>query len=173
VGIVAHALLRRVSEDGPGAWDAPRLEQAWRTARGALHGSGILAGELEDATAAVCDAVNHTLADPRGQWLLDPHHPQARSEYALSGVVDGVLVHGVVDRTFVDVDGVRWIVDYKTGTHGGGSLDEFLDREQDRYQVQLERYATLMQALDPRPTRLALYFPAVGGWRAWTAESAP
>jgi ATP-dependent exoDNAse (exonuclease V) beta subunit len=85
-------------------------------------------------------------------------------------VVDGVLVHGVVDRTFVDGDGVRWIVDYKTGTHGGGSLDEFLDREQLRYRDQLHQYALLMQALDPRPTRLALYFPAMGGWRAWNAD---
>jgi len=34
---------------------------------------------------------------------------------------------------------VRWIVDYKTGTHEGGDLEEFLDREQERCRAQLER----------------------------------
>jgi hypothetical protein len=62
---------------------------------------------------------------------------------------------------------VRWIVDYKTGQHSGGGVDEFLDREQQRYRAQLEGYATLLQALDPRPIRLALYFPAMAAWREW------
>ena len=51
------------------------------------------------------------------------------------------LVRVVIDRSFVDAAGVRWIVDYKTSRHEGAGLDEFLDREQERYRPQLERYA--------------------------------
>ena len=50
----------------------------------------------------------------------------------------------------------------------------FLDREVERYRPQLERYARIMQALDPQPVMLALYFPLVdGGWRAWPYDAAP
>ena len=76
----------------------------------------------------------------------------------------------MIDRTFVDEQGVRWIVDYKTGVHGGGGLDTFLDREQERYREQLEGYAALMRLKAPGPIRLGLYFPAIPGWRQWDYE---
>ena len=72
-----------------------------------------------------------------------------------------------LDRTFINENGVRWIVDYKTGTHESGDLEEFLDREQERYRKQLERYAMLMRILDNRPLKLGLYFLFLKGWREW------
>ena len=52
----------------------------------------------------------------------------------------------------------------------GGDIAAFLDREVERYRGQLERYARVVRALDPRPIRLALYYPRVDeGWRAWDA----
>jgi ATP-dependent helicase/nuclease subunit A len=75
-----------------------------------------------------------------------------------------------LDRTFV-ADGVRWIVDYKTGSHAGGDPEGFLDRERERYRAQLERYAAFVRALDPQPIRVALYFPLVAdGWRDWAYD---
>ncbi len=107
------------------------------------------------------------LADARGRWLFDPAHAEAASEWALAGIDDGAIVHVTLDRTFV-ADGVRWIVDFKTGRHEGGDPTAFLDREQERYRAQLERYARIVRALDPRPIRLALYYPLVdAGWREW------
>jgi ATP-dependent exoDNAse (exonuclease V) beta subunit len=73
----------------------------------------------------------------------------------------------VIDRSFVDEEGKRWIVDYKTSSHEGAGLDEFLDRELDRYRPQLERYAELVARLGPEPIWLGLYFPLLGGWREW------
>jgi ATP-dependent exoDNAse (exonuclease V) beta subunit len=78
------------------------------------------------------------------------------------------IVNVIVDRTFVDADGTRWIVDYKTGTHEGADVEAFLDREQERYRGQLEQYAALLRVLDPRPIRLGLYFPLLNGWREWS-----
>ena len=86
-------------------------------------------------------------------------------------MIEGAIVHVAVDRTFVDEQGTRWIVDYKTGTHEGGSTEAFLDREQERYRAQLERYATLLHNLDGRPVRMALYFPLLQAWRDWGADS--
>jgi ATP-dependent exoDNAse (exonuclease V) beta subunit len=82
-------------------------------------------------------------------------------------VLDGKLVDIVIDRTFVDEQGVRWIVDYKTGMHEGGDLQAFLDSEQARYREQLERYAALLRQTGAQPIRVALYFPLLRGWREW------
>ena len=59
----------------------------------------------------------------------------------------------------IDDDGTHWIVDYKTSTHEGGSLEGFLAAEADRYREQLARYAALYRAYSAADVRCALYFP--------------
>ena len=58
---------------------------------------------------------------------------------------------------------MRWIVDYKTSSHEGAGLEEFLDRERERYAPQLERYAALMQPLGDEPDAGRPVFPAALG----------
>ena len=62
---------------------------------------------------------------------------------------------------------MRWIVDYKTSSHEGAGLEDFLDQQRERYAPQLERYAALMQALGDEPVRVGLYFPLLSAWREW------
>ena len=76
----------------------------------------------------------------------------------MTGVVDGELVTGVIDRVRVD-DGEHWIVDYKTSSHEGGDLEGFLAAESARYRSQLSRYRTLYEAWSGETPRAALYFP--------------
>ena len=98
------------------------------------------------------------------KWLLSPDHRDARSEWRLTGPVDGTVRNVVIDRTFVDA-GVRWVIDYKTSTHAGGGLDLFLDNELERYRPQLQMYRELASRLGPEPVRAALYFPWLGRLR--------
>ncbi len=172
VGTVIHRGLLELSREGTERWNAPRLaarRPAWQSM---LAGLGIPDVEMPAALARVEEALQRVVADPRGRWLLDPAHASARSEFALTGVDDGAVVNVIIDRSFVDEDGVRWIVDYKSGRHAGGRSDDFLDREQTRYREQLERYGRLMSAMEARPIRLGLYFPALGGWREWPLAAA-
>jgi hypothetical protein len=75
----------------------------------------------------------------------------------------------VIDRTFI-VEGVRWIIDYKTGSREGGDPDAFLDNEKIRYKEKMDRYAKIFRAFDPTlPVKLGLYFPLMNGWREWEA----
>jgi ATP-dependent exoDNAse (exonuclease V) beta subunit len=84
----------------------------------------------------------------------------------LTAVIEGQVRHLVIDRTFVDEEGTRWVIDYKTGVHSGGSVETFLDEEEKRYHGQLQAYATAFRKLEDRPVRAALYFPLIdGGWR--------
>jgi len=80
---------------------------------------------------------------------------------------DGRLETGVIDRTFVDDAGVRWIVDYKTSRHSGADVDAFLEQERQRYAPQLDRYAGLMGGLETRRVKVALYFPLLKRLVEW------
>ena len=169
LGTVVHRYLQRIAEEGAARWDAARVAVLRPVLNAALRAEGVPAAELAQAGLRVGEALRGVLADERGRWILDSTHAEAKSELRLSAHLDGQVVHVALDRTFVDAQGTRWIVDYKTGTHEGGDLEAFLDREQERYREQLERYAKIIAGLDPRPVRLALYFPLLRAWREWAA----
>ncbi|TXF10662.1 UvrD-helicase domain-containing protein [Pelomicrobium methylotrophicum] len=166
VGTVVHRWLQRIGQDALEGWSEARVRELRPRFRAELLRLGVRGDELDSATDRVVTALVQTLADERGRWLLGPHR-EARCEYRLTGLLDGELVDIAIDRTFVDAQGVRWIVDYKTGVHLGGSVDEFLDREQERYAAQLEKYARLLSLVERAPIRRGLYFPLLKGWREW------
>ena len=169
IGTVAHRMLAQIGRDGLVAWNAERVAVSRRSIERQLAHEGVPRPEMTLAADAVVDVLARLQRDRRGRWLFDPMHAEAASERALAGDDGGRVVHVTLDRTFV-AEGVRWIVDFKTGPHEGGEVGAFLDREVERYRDQLERYARIVRALDPRPIRLALYYPRVDdGWRAWDA----
>ncbi|MFL6575120.1 MAG: PD-(D/E)XK nuclease family protein, partial [Povalibacter sp.] len=129
---------------------------------------GVPADRSEAACDRVIAALERTLADERGRWVLGMTSDtrEAASELALSGVIADRIIEGVIDRTFIDAEDTRWIVDFKTSTHEGGGLEEFLDQEVIRYLPQLTRYATLMRRYRPgERIKAALYFPLLKAWR--------
>lgn len=170
IGSVVHALLQRIGEEGVAQWSPQRIDELQPYIRNALLREGIAAAELEYAAARVGEALSQTLNDERGRWILDASHQDARCEYAISGVLDGQVVRAIMDRSFIDAEGVRWIIDYKTGSREGGDVEGFLDSEQKRYAAQLNTYAGLMRLRESAPIRLALYFPLMCAWREWGDE---
>ena len=168
VGTVVHRELQRLARGDVGpSPDDPRTLARFSTELGEL---GVPADRRPAAAVRVLEAVTRARADERGRWLLETAHREAASELALSGRVDGELIDVIIDRTFIDGDGTRWIVDYKTGTHEGAGLEAFLDSEQTCYRPQLERYARLVRHLGPEPVRVGLYFPLLAAWREWSPE---
>ena len=133
-----------------------------------LLAEGLSGAALERAMERCAAARSRVLASERACWLLSGRHGEAHSEWALSSMQNGMASHHIIDRSFVDADGVRWIVDYKTGEHGGGDVETFLKAEIQRHRPQLERYAGLLRAMEERPLRLGPYFPIIDGRRAFT-----
>jgi ATP-dependent exoDNAse (exonuclease V) beta subunit len=170
-GTALHGLMQRIAREGLGAWSDAAVRSRRSLYRSVLANLGVPPGELTKAAERVETALLRMLHDPKGRWVLD-RHSEDECELPITGLVGGKLLETVIDRTFVDENGVRWIIDYKTGSHEGGNLETFLDKEQERYREQLERYARLMIQRDSRPIRLALYFPLLGGWREWPAPAA-
>ncbi|MBI3993146.1 MAG: UvrD-helicase domain-containing protein, partial [Candidatus Lambdaproteobacteria bacterium] len=173
VGTVVHRTLQQIGRDGLAQWDAAGLAARRPALGSALRQLGLPQDALPNALQRVVTALQHALADTRGCWVLGPQQ-DARSELALSATLDGEIRHVKLDRTFIDEQGTRWIVDYKVGGHESTDVDAFLDREQERYREQLERYARIVGQWEPgRPIRLGLYFPLLRGWREWAAPEAP
>ncbi|MBI1898119.1 MAG: UvrD-helicase domain-containing protein [Acidobacteria bacterium] len=166
VGTAVHRILQRIGAEGLDAWPAARVAAECGKARYVLAQLGVSEEEIDDATESVRRAVEQTLRDERGRWILAAHR-EAACEQALTGCAGAALDHAVIDRTFIDEAGVRWIIDYKTGTHEGADINRFLNQEQRRYRQQMDRYASLFARLETRPVRCGLYFPLVAGWREW------
>ncbi|MFZ1729786.1 MAG: UvrD-helicase domain-containing protein [Bacteroidota bacterium] len=162
-GVVVHALLHRVAVEGKLFWRNVGDEERRAMLRAMFVDAGLLQPE-KDVLERASSAIDRVLADEKGRWILD-RHEHAECELALTGY-DGESILGVrIDRTFVTADGVRWIVDYKTSSHEGADLEEFLAGQEKLYRPQLERYARMMKVWDGRPVRAALYYPLLQRWR--------
>jgi ATP-dependent exoDNAse (exonuclease V) beta subunit len=166
IGTLVHRCIRSIAGLGIDQWGADRIRACSNRFRQSLRELGVPVFELDDACRRVETALLNFIKDERGQWLLADHELQ-KNEFAVSGILGGRVVNIIVDRTFVDQDGIRWIVDYKTSSHEGTDIEGFLDLQQERYRQQLEKYGALFSKLEERPIRLGLYFPLLGGWREW------
>ncbi len=148
IGTLTHRLLAQIAREGIALWPPERISGV----------RPVLVRALDFAEGAdrVIDALTRTIADSRGRWILSGH-AEARCEHAITVVKGGEVRRIVIDRTFVDENGTRWIVDFKTGDPA----------EIPARRMQLESYAAAMAKLDTRPIRVGLYFPLTGVWEEW------
>lgn len=164
-GTVIHELLCVMGTQGVENFSRDWQHHHEAMTNNRLTAIGIDRAHLLDASQKVNQAINTVINSERAQWLFSPTHQSAASELPLTAVLNQRTVNVILDRTFVTDEGVRWIVDFKTGEHRGPDVDAFLSSEVERYQPQLERYLAVYQTIEPRPTRLALYFPLLDAWR--------
>jgi ATP-dependent exoDNAse (exonuclease V) beta subunit len=162
VGTVVHLTLERLSQGPlPERFDPAAFEPWWRRELSAL---GVC--RTAQALAQIAESIAGVLADERGRWLLSQQRQEAASEFRVSRLLqDGTVGDYVIDRVYVE-DNIRWVVDYKSSVPDSGeSLQDFIERETERHLPQLENYRWLMQSLDERPVRCALYFTALPHWQ--------
>lgn len=162
-GVVVHMLLERLAAEGAAFWTGAGQHVRMQLLESCFRTAGIAAPDREALDRASA-AIDRILDDERGRWLLDSHE-LAECELALTGLDGDTVVSVKIDRTFVDGEGVRWIVDYKTATHEGADLEAFLAGQEKLYRPQLQRYARLLKAWEGRTIRAALYFPLLQRWR--------
>jgi ATP-dependent exoDNAse (exonuclease V) beta subunit len=164
IGTVVHGALESFASN-PALPTRGRIENDREVYRHQLLRHGVPDRDLDRATDLVIEALTRTVEDERGRWIFNAEHSEARSELALTGIAAGRLTNVVIDRSFVDREGTRWVIDFKTSRHEGGGREAFLQKELDRYRSQLETYVALARGLGPHPVRAALYFPLLGEFR--------
>lgn len=158
-GTVLHNQLQRLTEAGIRQWSDTWADQQVPFWVMQLRALGWQGESLQAAISNIRLGLQRTLEDSDGQWLLDPSHEHSQCELALHHWSDKGARESVIDRTFV-VDGVRWIIDYKSSTPAAGqNLEQFLAQEVDQYRGQLQRYCAAFQALGETRIVAALYFP--------------
>ena len=157
-GVTPGALLSELP-----TW-APRISSV-------LRASGLLTSQIERFTSNILVGLTRTLQQPDGQWILAAH-PGATSENSLiSWRNERSSIR--LDRTFLagphphsPGSNYRWIVDYKTATHGKEGSETFLAQEREKYSPQLETYALALSSQD-HPVRLALFHPMLAKLTWW------
>lgn len=169
MGIVIHRALQLLSQQGLGWWQEQTEEIKINYLRRQLLQHSINRQDLPKALTITYQAIENTLLDERGLWILQTHS-EAASEFPLTAHLSDGVKTLVIDRTFVDQHGVRWIVDYKTTTFSRDDLQDFLDNEQKKYREKMQEYCQAIQLLEKRPVKLGLYFPALPAWQEWDAE---
>jgi ATP-dependent helicase/nuclease subunit A len=167
-GDALHGFLQRIAREGIEGWDENTVRSRQKAYGAVLANLGVPPADLKWAVDRVEAGLLRTLRAPRGRWCLEDHQ-DAAGELPVAGWIGGKLCEAVIDRTFIDENGVRWIIDYKTSEPASESVENFLEAERERYREQLERYARLMAQRDDRPIRLGLYFPLLGEWLEWAS----
>ena len=124
--------------------------------------------DFEIAVENLKTAVKNIEKDLRAQWIFSDQHQHARNEWSLTTNAEGEINTYVIDRTFIDDNNIRWIIDYKTAIPADNeSLSNFLNAQKQQHESQLNNYAKLLEKLDNGDIQLGLYFPLCGGWIEW------
>jgi len=168
--IIHHCLLMLADKTLDGANDGQlsSLASTWRQ---------VLEPLTEDPDAAIAEInrqLRSCIANEKFQWLISDSHQQVASEISLSDYGSGFRKESIIDRTFVDENDVRWIIDYKSSQLPTAAKEDVFRQEQaEKYTPQLARYAALYRAMENREIRTALFFTALPAFHEVTLPAFP
>ncbi|HSW93977.1 MAG TPA: UvrD-helicase domain-containing protein [Gammaproteobacteria bacterium] len=169
-GTLVHQILQQISQLGADWWLLSSTANRTAYLKKHLLQSGMEKIRLDETIKNINQWIENTLQDARGRWILAKQR-EAQSEFRLTALVDSKPKHFIIDRTFVDENNIRWIIDYKTATlTSTDTLQTFLQNEQATYQQQMWHYFQAIREMDQRPVRMGLYFPAIPAWHEWAFD---
>jgi ATP-dependent exoDNAse (exonuclease V) beta subunit len=166
IGIVTHRILQLISQLGVTWWTNRNEQEQQIYLFNQFHQLHVTKELLASSIKITKTILYKALNDARGQWILHAH-TDARSEFQFTVVLNKKIKKFVIDRTFTDSSGTRWIIDYKTTALSTNDVQVFLAQEQQKYLDKMHQYACAMQFIDQAPIRLGLYFPALPAWHEW------
>lgn len=166
-GNAVHAFLEIAAKQlsqGESAEEVLKEIAGWEQRIAAvLRSDGLAAARIEQLTSRVRTALENTLHDAEGLWILAAHH-EASSEFALTSWSEARRSVRL-DRVFraggtpqAAGDDCLWIIDYKTTTHRLEGVEEFLANERIKYAAQMETYARMIKETE-QEVRVGLYYP--------------
>lgn len=156
IGIVLHECLQYlpVSQE----WSSFTVCKQLIAQRLRSHGLSVI--ELTSACQQIHAALNNVLHDEKAHWIFSADHQHIQAELAITSHIDDQLKQLIIDRTFIDNEQTRWIIDYKTTENTDPTL----------HQDQLNQYAKAMQQQQRLTTYCGLYYPLTSTWHQWQFE---
>ncbi|PCJ43063.1 MAG: hypothetical protein COA99_07860, partial [Moraxellaceae bacterium] len=182
VGTFAHRIYKQFCDSHQVTISKDQIASLHPLWKASLKKLAIKPEQMDKAIALVDRAVLHLINNPdKARWLFQ-RRDVSGAELAVSRVSEkGDGEHFVIDRTFIDEQGIRWVVDYKF-SDTDGDIGLFVGDQFSRYRQQLENYASLMKTLDGmnakdaknesayRKTHLMLYFPLLDQSYCWSID---
>lgn len=171
IGTIVHQVLQQICQFGFQWWEAEPNHKKSAYLKMHLLRLGIHKEQLTASINNVSQLIDNTLQDPRGRWILQKHK-ESQAEFRLTALINSVSKQFIIDRTFVDENNIRWIIDYKTTAQPSEKDDllTFLQEEEKKYQQPMWHYFQAIREIDHRPIRMGLYFPAIPAWHEWEFE---
>ncbi len=163
IGTLVHQILQQISIDGINTWHTEHLDKNHTAWKNILLQLGVLPHEIDSAADQACRAITNTLADTKGRWILNDH-TAAQSEYRLT-LKNGKQI--IIDRTFIDENNIRWIIDYKTTDETIEAVDDFIKTAKQQHLKQIENYAAAIKHFGNEKIHAALYYPLQKIWIEW------
>ncbi len=154
VGTLVHRYLQLIAEDGLTYWPVHRVADLKRQMALWFEKQGYTSQESSFLAHEVASQLKVTLESEDGRWILGPHE-EAVCEKSYTTLAEGVMQTHVIDRMF-KVDGVRWIVDYKTTSVVASDVTQL----NEDHVGQLSRYRGLFP--QGEDIRLAIFYTKMG-----------
>jgi len=162
-GTLIHETLQNYSSIGPTLLAKPAIENIklyWhRVLRNLVD-----ADQLEEIINFITNSVANTVGHPELSWIFDSAARESESELGIAARATAGAQNYRIDRTLLDKDGIRWIIDYKTASKPDHqTLDQFLTAQSIQHRSQLQRYRRLFNTMELQQTQIktALLFTAL------------
>ena len=161
VGTVAHRWLQRIAEDGLEQWNAARVRGLRQRVEAELERRGVPAADRDAAAGRVLLALETTLADAKGRWILGSR-PGAANEVRMHVLEEGRVRLVVMDRVFVAERTAR--AGSSTTRRAGTRVRTWKPSSTASAAATWSSCAAMPGRWAGKP-RLGLYFPLIPGWR--------
>ncbi len=161
IGKLIHEALQNYLDNSTllQAENLPGLQQRWQRQ---LQSFDFSSEEIQAALGLIERSLVATLGNDKINWIFDSTLEASAAELAIQTCSNGFLRTHVIDRTFIDKQGQRWIIDYKSsGKPENLSIANFLDEQMQRHAAQLSRYKSLFRKESNRGIRTALLFTSL------------
>jgi ATP-dependent helicase/nuclease subunit A len=166
-GTVTHKILQLLTQKGKAWWEKESQDNKKQYIEFLLKQAGVIVSKIKASALTIMRAIENTLADDRGQWILKNHN-QAQSEYHLSAIINNKIENFVIDRMFIDENNILWIIDYKMATLSDDDIASFIENEQKKYAEKMQKYRRALSLRHEGEIKMGLYFPALPAWHEWS-----
>lgn len=157
-GTIMHRILCHIARVGVENLTKEYLKLLAQNFEQYLIAAGIDHNYRDKAKQLVMQAIENTLNDEFGKFILSNRHNESYAEWRLTRYIDHECQQLRLDRVFIDKDDTLWLVDYKLVTSSPSIAIN-------QYRAQVLDYAQLLRELRPNNKLVnGLYFPLQSLW---------
>ena len=116
---------------------------------------------LDESVQFIYETIERCITKNELDWIFDESNSSSQSEFKISWSKNGSINSYIIDRTLIDENDVRWIIDYKTGAPRNESMEAFIEFQKLSHTPQLEKYCEAFKKLENRKTKAALLLTSI------------